>query len=43
MLEFKVLKKATDCNARLGEITTPPHGVIETPPIFMPVGTRGGL
>ncbi len=41
MLEFKVLKKATDCNARLGEITTPPHGVIETPPIFMPVGTRG--
>ena len=38
MLEFKVLKKATDCNARLGEITTP-HGVIETP-IFMPVGTR---
>jgi len=37
-LEFKLLKEATDCSARLGEIKTP-HGVIETP-VFMPVGTK---
>lgn len=35
---FKLLKKDTTSNARLGEITTD-HGVIQTP-IFMPVGTQ---
>jgi len=34
-----VVKKASDCAARTGRITTP-HGVIETP-VFMPVGTQG--
>lgn len=37
-IEYKLLKKASDCDARLGEIHTK-RGVIETP-IFMPVGTR---
>ena len=37
-IEFKLLKKSSDCSARLGEIHTK-RGVIETP-IFMPVGTR---
>lgn len=37
-MDFKVLKKSTETNARLGELKTP-HGTIETP-IFMPVGTR---
>jgi queuine tRNA-ribosyltransferase len=35
---FKLLKKDSKTNARLGQITTD-HGVIETP-IFMPVGTQ---
>ncbi|NMB07802.1 MAG: tRNA guanosine(34) transglycosylase Tgt [Tissierellia bacterium] len=39
MIEFKVIKKSTDSNARLGQLKTP-HGVVDTP-IFMPVGTRG--
>lgn len=34
---FKLLKKSSECAARLGEITTS-RGVISTP-IFMPVGT----
>jgi len=37
-IEYKLLKKASDCDARLGEIHTK-RGIIETP-IFMPVGTR---
>lgn len=38
MIDFKILKKSRDSNARIGELTTP-HGVVETP-VFMPVGTR---
>jgi len=34
---FKLIKKSSECAARLGEVTTS-HGVISTP-IFMPVGT----
>ncbi len=37
--EFKVLKKDTASNARLGKIFTP-HGEINTP-VFMPVATQG--
>ncbi len=39
-IKFKILKESKETSARLGEIETPPHGAIETPPIFMPVGTR---
>ncbi|MTI47793.1 tRNA guanosine(34) transglycosylase Tgt [Sporosalibacterium faouarense] len=37
-IKYELIKEASDCNARLGKITTP-HGEIETP-IFMPVGTK---
>ena len=37
-LKYELIKKSSDCNARLGKIYTN-RGVIETP-IFMPVGTR---
>lgn len=37
-LKYELIKKSTDCKARLGKIHTN-RGVIETP-IFMPVGTR---
>lgn len=37
-IKYELIKKSSDCHARLGKITTP-HGEIETP-IFMPVGTR---
>ncbi|MEN8140838.1 MAG: tRNA guanosine(34) transglycosylase Tgt [Thermodesulfobacteriota bacterium] len=38
MNNFRLIKTATDCAARRGQLTTA-HGVIETP-IFMPVGTQ---
>ncbi|MDY6065693.1 MAG: tRNA guanosine(34) transglycosylase Tgt [Finegoldia sp.] len=38
MFKFELLKKSSECKARLGRIETD-HGIIETP-IFMPVGTR---
>lgn len=37
-LKYELIKKSSDCNARLGKIYTN-RGAIETP-IFMPVGTR---
>lgn len=37
-IQFEVLHKSSECQARVGKITTP-HGEIDTP-IFMPVGTR---
>ena len=37
-IQFEVLHKSSECNARVGKLTTP-HGEIDTP-IFMPVGTR---
>ena len=39
IIKFELIKEATDCEARVGRITTP-HGVINTP-VFMPVGTQG--
>ena len=36
---FRILYKSRDCNARLGQLSTP-HGVINTP-VFMPVATQG--
>lgn len=39
MSYFKVLKKSSECSARLGEMELA-HGVVMTP-IFMPVGTQG--
>lgn len=39
MVEFEILKKSDECNARLGKLSTD-HGEIETP-VFMPVGTNG--
>jgi len=39
VIKYKLKKKSTECNARLGEITTP-HGTFETP-VFMAVGTQG--
>ena len=36
---FKILKKSTECSARIGEMTLE-HGKVLTP-IFMPVGTQG--
>ena len=38
-MQFEVLAKAPNSNARAGRLTTA-HSVIETP-VFMPVGTRG--
>ncbi|MBT4384912.1 tRNA guanosine(34) transglycosylase Tgt [Candidatus Peregrinibacteria bacterium] len=38
MFDFKILKESSECEARLGEFTTP-HGNIKTP-VFMPVGTK---
>ncbi|MEW6095871.1 MAG: tRNA guanosine(34) transglycosylase Tgt [bacterium] len=37
VIEFKILKHAKDCKARIGEIITS-HGKVSTP-VFMPVGT----
>ena len=39
VIKYNLKKKSTECNARLGEITTP-HGTFETP-VFMAVGTQG--
>ena len=38
-MSFKILKKSSSSNARLGVLTTP-HGEIHTP-AFMPIGTKG--
>ena len=38
-MKFKIIKKDSQSNARLGKVSTG-HGAIETP-IFMPVGTQG--
>ncbi len=38
MFDFTLKQTSDECNARLGEFTTP-HGVIQTP-VFMPVGTK---
>ena len=38
---FELLKKSTECRARIGKIYTK-HGEINTP-IFMPVGTQGSV
>ncbi|MCH3923429.1 MAG: tRNA guanosine(34) transglycosylase Tgt [Bacteroidales bacterium] len=40
-MEFKIISKSKNCEARLGEIKTN-HGNISTP-IFMPVGTVGSV
>jgi len=37
-VQYELIKKSSECNARAGVIHTP-HGDIETP-VFMPVGTR---
>lgn len=37
-ITYTLIKKATDCNARLGEVKTP-HGTFKTP-TFMAVGTQ---
>ena len=39
VIKYQLKKKSSECNARLGEITTP-HGTFETP-VFMAVGTQG--
>ena len=39
VIKYELKKKSTECNARLGQITTP-HGTFETP-VFMAVGTQG--
>ena len=39
VIKYQLKKKSNECNARLGEITTP-HGTFE-PPVFMAVGTQG--
>ena len=41
VIKYKLKKKSTECNARLGEITTP-HGTFETP-VFMAVGHKEQL
>ncbi|MDR0675424.1 MAG: tRNA guanosine(34) transglycosylase Tgt [Elusimicrobiota bacterium] len=41
MEHFKILKKSSECSARLGQINTK-HGSISTP-VFMPVGTKGSV
>jgi queuine tRNA-ribosyltransferase len=38
---FELLKKSTECKARLGKLHTK-HGTINTP-VFMPVGTQGSV
>lgn len=40
-MDFEVIKKDRETEARLGKIVTP-HGSIETP-VFMPVGTLGAV
>ncbi len=39
--EFQLIKKSTQCNARLGKLYTT-RGIIDTP-VFMPVGTQGAV
>ncbi len=39
VIKYELKKKSTECQARVGVITTP-HGIIETP-VFMAVGTQG--
>ena len=39
VIKYELKKKSTECQARVGVITTP-HGTIETP-VFMAVGTQG--
>lgn len=39
VIKYNLKKKSTECNARVGEISTP-HGTFETP-VFMAVGTQG--
>ena len=39
VIKYELQKKSSECNARLGKITTP-HGSFETP-VFMAVGTQG--
>lgn len=39
VIKYELKKKSSECNARLGKITTP-HGTFETP-VFMAVGTQG--
>ena len=39
VIKYTLKKKSNECNARVGEISTP-HGIIETP-VFMAVGTQG--
>lgn len=38
MFDFQIDHESSECNARIGQFTTP-HGVIHTP-VFMPVGTK---
>ncbi len=38
---FQLLKKSSQCNARLGKLYTT-RGIIDTP-VFMPVGTQGSV
>jgi queuine tRNA-ribosyltransferase len=38
MFDFQIDLQSKECNARLGQFTTP-HGLIKTP-VFMPVGTK---
>lgn len=40
-MQFKVLKKSSECEARTGIIETP-SGVLQTP-VFMPVGTQAAV
>ena len=40
-LTFDILNRATDCDARVGRVTTP-HGTFDTP-AFMPVGTQATI
>ena len=40
-VKYNLLKKAADCNARLGKLETN-YGVVDTP-MFMPVGTRASV
>ena len=39
VIKYELKKKSSECNARLGVVTTP-HGSFETP-VFMAVGTQG--
>lgn len=41
MSYFKIVNQDPECNARVGDLTTP-HGPVETP-AFMPVGTAGAV